>query len=610
MKTNKSKILCTIIFCFLATLLVFIPVYHSIADIGINTNESRRLFDSWVDILKTKKLNKDFGNDSTKIKWLGVDGKPIIIGVRQPRIVLQDKSQDFNSIELSDSSYRFEEAVSRLKKNRANRLNIEKGEYHFFNLVNSKIYPPKGLAHIYLENLQDVEIDGNGATFIFHNNQPGIIIQQSQRLKIKNLILKFATNDKTVMKVVMHSGEKTLKQLPESKDIKAKDIFQVIELNEDTSFKIGGKRVVYGPEFSQPLYVEGIGFKHKSFQEFDLDTKFLALHHWYGGQAIKIDGDRDDNQTEDITVDNVTILSTPGMGITTTGLKRGLLIENCKFGLNEAEKILLDSPSWDALNIHQAGGDIIIRNNSFYAMTDDAINVYNPIQTIQSFNIAEQKIVLKTSSRFIKPDDEIAFFNSGGMFTATAKVIASKPVGGGVFEFKLNQMPRDIKINWIVRDISLFHGGFYIAENTFKNLSGHAILAQTINGLIENNKIQDLTRNAIRLLSSVGVWREGVGVFNVIVRKNIIENSGLDYDTQVPWGAITLYSITDGLKLPDYLINDTVEISSNKIINPKQNCVSVTNTSNAKVFNNECTLDGKVLSNKYIVTRSLNVTSQ
>lgn len=606
---NKVRVLfCATIVLVAAILLTFMLFCDLRAEVELNDINEKKIFDSWISLIKTKKMNSDFAPNATTFKWRGFDGNLIRIGVNQPNVALAAKSVVFlNTLINEDSTYSFQESISKLRNKNANLLNVVKGEYHFFGLLDSKIKASKGLAHIYLENLHDIEINGNGATFVFHNNEAGIIVQQSQRLKIKNLTLKFMTNDKSIARVTHLSGEKILTPLLFNNRKDSKEIAQVIELNNDFSFKLGGKRLVYPPDASKPQYFEDGFYRHKTFNNFENGSKFLVLHHWYGGQAIKIDGDRGYNQTEDISIDNVKVLSTPGMAISVTGLKRGLLLENSVFG--SVDGSLLDSPSWDALHIHQAGGDIIIRNNIFYGMTDDAINLYNPIHSIQSFDLAESKVTLKTSSRFIKPNDQLAFFNSGGRFEGAYKVIANKSVGNGIFEFRLNKLPTNIQSNWIVRDVSLFSGGFYIADNTFTNLSGHAILAQTVNGLIENNQIYDLTRNAIRLLSSVGVWREGVGAINLSVRKNTIQNPGLDFDHNIPWAAITLYSITEGSKLPDFLINDSVEISSNKIINPKQNCIAVTNTNNAKVIDNECFLDGTSI-RKYVVRKSVNVTTQ
>src|SRR5205807_1104866 len=93
----------------------------------------------------------------------------------------------------------------------------------------------------------------------------------------------------------------------------------------------------------------------------------------------------------------------------------------------------------------------------------------------------------------------------------------------------------------VVRDLALIGSRFYVADNTIEECHCHAMLVQLPNGLIERNVMRNLTANALRLLTDVGSWNEGVGAINVIVRQNTIINSGIDGARMVPWAAISVY---------------------------------------------------------------------
>lgn len=486
-------------------------------------------------------------------------------------------------------------------------ISFSPGTYNFRTLSDSKLKISKGPAHLYIEKLQDVSFIGRNVRFVFHQNAPGILIQQSQRIKFQGFEMTYALPSKSVVEAISSNGIIKLKTITgNSSDVKT--IFQIAELDADsTNYLIGGKRFVYAPDTALPAKDAEGNWIHSTFKQLPIGKKFVALHFWYGGQAIKVDGDRDSYQTEDLIFERVSIYSTPGMAITITGLKRGFALINSTIG-DYANHNILNSPSWDAVNAHLFGGDLIVSRNTFYGNTDDAININHPIHTIKSFSQQNNSIVLQTSSRFINLGDRLSFFNNQGAYLSTSTVTKTpKPLGSAIFEFYLDQLPNFDKDKTIVRNLDTIRGGYSIDNNNFENISGHAVLAQTVRGCIQKNNVKHITRNAFLLLASVGVWREGVGAIDVSVTNNQFSDTGFDHNGNVNWAVITLYGIGPDYKLLKFMINKDVLISNNKIDNPKQGCISISNTFGATVKDNDCLQNSNSSFNPISVITSENV---
>ena len=109
---------------------------------------------------------------------------------------------------------------------------------------------------------------------------------------------------------------------------------------------------------------------------------------------------------------------------------------------------------------------------------------------------------------------------------------------------------------------------------------------QDPDGLVAGNRFSSLDRNAIRLLTSTGVFKEGIGAFDVIVRGNTIENTGPDLVPRLPWAAITTYGVTRPLRLDDHPVNADILIEGNRIADTDDGCITVADAENVTLRRN------------------------
>lgn len=552
-------------------------------------------FDLWSALVRGRHESEVWSSSRShdlKEEWVGADGKTVKLVVRQPvyldarkRVVIHPPAPN------EDARPYFEAALLRLRNEKANTLSVAPGNYNFFSTEK------KVGAHLLLEDLSDFILEGKGAVFNFYNNAPGIRVQQSQRVRIEGVSLNFDFRTTSVGRIESRGLTRVL-VIDSAYPVTAEDkLAQVAEIEaKGLRFVTGGARAVFGPTSPyQSTYVGSQTYESKLFERMALGTRVFVMHHWYGASAIKVDGHRTPNQTEDITIANVNFHSGPGMGVSVTGLKRGIAIVGSSFVPGPGGK----NPGgieWDGIHVHLGGGDILISNNRFSVLGDDAVNLSNPIHSIRAVDHGLATVVLGVSSRFITKGDKLAFFDEDGKYLGVSSVTALPlDKGNSDFAVQVDKLPTEVTKTSFVRDIALITSRYKVSNSLVENINGHGVLAQIPNGLIQQNVIRNIPRNAIRLLSDIGNWNEGVGSFNVVVRDNTLKNIGIDPITDVPWAAIAVYGSAKqrkGIHLSKELVNEDIEIVNNTIENYVQGCIAVANSRNALVKGNKC-ISGK-----------------
>jgi hypothetical protein len=567
-------------------------------------------FDTWASLAQGKWISpmwEQSKKQDLKIEWIGADGKNIKLVVQQP--INMDNRKKINIAAIKpeeDARIYFEKAIIEAKKQNANTISLSHVDYNFRSTEKTVG------SHLLLENLKDFILEGNGARLNFSQNLPGILIKQSQRIRIENLNLSYSLLSTSLGQIKNIEGEKHLVIDPKFPVTEKDKIYQISEIDPvKLEFIPGGARMIWPPEKELSAIVENNSYKSKAFNKLKDNSKYLVIHQWYGGSAIKIDGTRNNNQTEDISIVGVNVNSTPGMGVAVTGLKRGFALTDSSFS-PDPNSGNIGGPAWDGLHIASGGGDILISRNRFSVLGDDGINLNNPVHPIIAIDTKTNKLTLAKSARFIAKNDTLAFFSELGGYLGKAMVTSDTvDKGRGNYEVTLDVIPKEVSERSLVRDVDQICSRFSVTDNIFEDMNGHGVLAQIPNGQISNNKFLRLNRNAIRMLSSIGTWNEGVGAFNIAVRNNEVINGGIDLGMDIPWSAITVYGQRRGGNLSEHLYNENIEITGNRLQGLRQGCFGIANSRNVLIKNNFCeTSETKTLTKNIKIVKSLAVTNE
>ena len=518
-------------------------------------------------------------------RWQAPDGRSVRIVVKVPRPRADAPTVTLPAVPPGeDARPYFETALAQARSQRAGKFVIPRGTYTF------KTVGKGGLGHLMLQGLSDIVIEGNDSTLLFTQNQPGIYINTSQRLKLTHLAIDYTLHTSSLGTIESRDGNKVLVIDRRYPVTSADAVYYASEFDPKAmNWVHNGQRAIMPPGSTTPAVFAGDQtYTSAAFKNLGVGKTFAIFHHWYGGAAIRIDDTPGPLQDEDITIDRVSIHSAPGMGILTYGLKRSLAILNSSVDAR-ADGSNPVSTEFDAFHVLYGGGDIVIANNHIANQGDDGINLNNPVHPIVSISEDGKTIVMSTYSRFISAGDSLAFFDSGGKYLGRANVIDKpKALGGLNNQVTIDRPIAGLDVHGVVRDVALITSRFYVANNVIEQCNCHGLLVQLPNGLVEGNTFSRLNYNAIRLLTNVGSWKEGVGAFNVAVVRNRISGTGVDTSLPMPWAAISAYGGARGNKVADEPVNKDIDISDNVVTDAQQGCVTVASSRSVRVANNEC----------------------
>ncbi len=518
-------------------------------------------------------------------QWTAPDGRLIELVVKVPRPRADAPVERLPSVPVGqDARLYFEAALTRVRATGAGRLIIPAGIYTFKSLG------ADAPGHLMLKDLSDLSIEGDGATLLFTQDQPGIYITHSQRLRISGLTLDYAMRTSSIGSIINRRGQNVL-MIDAKYPVTAKDaVYYVSEYDVGSRLWVqDGVRAIMPPGSATPATYAGQQiYTSAAFKHIRAGKNYVVFHHWYGGAAVRIDDTPGPQQAEDIVLDSVTIHSAPGMGIFAYGLKRGLAIVNSNIipqpnGSNPV------STEYDAIHVQLGGGDILIHGNHIAGQGDDGINLNNPVHPIVSMADQGRRLVLAKYSRFIQSGDELAFFDDDGNHLGLAQVVDQpRALGGLNYEVLLDRAIPALTPRSVVRDIALISARFDVSGNTIEACNCHGVLVQLPNGRVEGNTFRNLRANAVRLLTDVGSWKEGVGAFNVIVNRNAISNSGIDSSLPLPWAAISAYGGARGNRVSVAPVNRHLEITDNTISDARQGCITIASSRDVNVRGNTC----------------------
>jgi len=538
-------------------------------------------FDTWSSLVRRAPVSpvKPSADDISR-SWQGADGRRVTLVVQQPHIGSGTASVTVGAVAAGEDAYgAFKRAIDQLRQQNAHILIVPPGLYLF------KTAGPQ--AYLDLTGLTDVAVKGTGATLEFAADHPGIYLAADNRVKLTGLTLKYSLHLASLGEIRSGPSGNMLvisDQYPVSQTDR---VTYAAEYDEATrSWVKGGKRLIFsasGPD--APQYAGHQSFTSPLFAQLHDGQKVLVLHYFYGSPAIQIkdlDGQPD---SQDIILDGLHITSAPGMGIAASKMKRGLAVLNSTIG---AEPGGIISTEVDAIHTVAVGGDVLIDGNRISEQGDDGINLSSQIFPLLSTGADQHTIVIGNFSRFIAAGDRIAIFAPDGQLSSYADIkTKGQQTPAGTVQFTTTQALPDIQPHSVVRDVTATEGRFAVTRNQIGRCNCHGVLAQIPNGLIAENTIAHIKYNAIRLVTNVPQWKEGIGGFNVVVRDNTITDTGVDNSVHFPFGAISAYGVFyNGVSSNP--TNDYVLIDRNNVTNASQACISVASSRHVTISHNFC----------------------
>jgi hypothetical protein len=244
--------------------------------------------------------------------------------------------------------------------------------------------------------------------------------------------------------------------------------------------------------------------------------RVIIRHYTTEGDAIDI------YHGQDVSLDNVTIYTSPGFGVAVLQGSSGLAISNCKVTRAPGRPI---SMAADALHITNSGGDILIENNVFAYQGDDGLNIN--AMTFPITTTGTNRISVPANHAYIRLGDVIALFNSEMRFDDSASWrisgITSNPADHTNTLTLDHPIPPSDKGGFLV-DLNFSGARYVVRNNQFLHNRARGALLQTPYGLVEGNTFSGQTMYPLLLTTFPP---EGPGAQNLLIANNQISDSGV-----------------------------------------------------------------------------------
>lgn len=419
------------------------------------------------------------------------------------------------------------------------RVVLPKGEYHFYNRsalemtfhISNHDQPAIHPVQIPLVDLKDVEIDGNGSTFIFHGKSVALLIMDAENVKLKNLRLDYARAPYSEAKVLAFEDGKTVVSIDEN-------AFPYVIENGHLRFRgegwNSGVQSVIAFRKGTKEIVEGssdIGFGGRAEKRADGNLNLFCDFSKIGsGVGI---GDTLTLRTwarphpacvlyraNGTAFENVSIHSGWGMALLAQRSKDISISGGGVFPRPETGRVY--SASADAFHFSNVGGHVSVTDSFFETMMDDAINVHSTCLSVESIPAPDQilcrykhpqavgfEIFLPGETlRFIKgptleESTEIKVKNVCKLSTTEILVTLDRNVPDGVkpgdavenadFQPSVDFCRNTVQNNRARGALFTTPRRVVVRGNTFKNVAGAAILlAGDAQGWYESGACRDV----------------------------------------------------------------------------------------------------------------------
>ena len=292
-------------------------------------------------------------------------------------------------------------------------------------------------------------------------------------------------------------------------------------------------------------------------------------------------------ESSDITLEDVTIHSQPGMGVV-GHRSENILMKNLQIipAVNT-----VTSTNTDATHFTSCKGKIVFDGCKFGGQGDDCTNIHNYYWTIykdidpKSITITVEKADLHALSLdFPDVGDSIALVSKENLspvaYFRTEKVFTSLDDWKVVITLDkdFNYEPEKYYMTNMTRRPAVD-----ILNNTVRSHMARAFLIKTNNVRIAGNVIQNSSGSAIQLGAEAS-WRESGPVENILIENNWIIGCGYGHGTQK--GTVVSAEV-NGIRTKADILNRKIIIRNNVIEAEGKSAIYISDAKDIEIYNNE-----------------------
>lgn len=326
------------------------------------------------------------------------------------------------------------------------------------------------------------------------------------------------------------------------------------------------------------------------------------------------------NTSENITLDQMTLYTSAGLGFSGRFIRGDNRVTNCTITPGPtpsgATQPRLMSTTADGLNFAYARQGPVIRNCDFSFMGDDSVNLHGVTFPILQKVSDTQVLVARPYGQesfdwLINADDKVRMMQSPEFrVVARNRVQSFAYVGpadaqqmeqiravwtsatskGSIYRIDFEEPLGSVIGDFL--DIPIISAsGFEITDNTFHDHRARGLRIMASDGLIARNRFERIKSAAITIGPEYEYWREAGWADNVIVDHNTIIDVGQGRDAVYSYayalGAISVFFRSE-LALPTWPMNNSnIHITNNEIRNTPLAGIFIRAAQQVRINNNQ-----------------------
>ena len=391
-----------------------------------------------------------------------------------------------------------------------------------------------------LVGFDSVEIEGNGAEFLFHGQVAPFQFENCGAIKVNNLTIDWDipfSFQGEVIAVNEKDGWRDIKPFTDGFSWELKggrvsfpniDGFSFDYMGSTLAFDKAHKRVAHGAwdMSSNPRYVEELANGNLRFHE-------PLKHYPLVGSILHSKGDKAHNryapafqvkESQNIHFEGVTIHHALGMGFLFER-SENIVISKCGIFVREGSDRVVSTIA-DATHFANCKGDILIENCRFMHMLDDGTNVHGTYVEVDKV-LDEHTVRIglnhfeQTGFKFAAAGDEVWFIQNPDPSRGPVNEVSEvKYINEKFSELTfIDAIPKNLKKGDIVEN-KTWNPVFTMRGCTIKDHRARNVIIKTPEKIIiENNDFSSMM-SSILLRGETFFWYESGAVNDVVIRNN------------------------------------------------------------------------------------------
>lgn len=487
---------------------------------------------------------------------------------------------------FADATAGVQKAIEATRVQAKSVLNFPKGRYDFWpdsatethyyisNSSSEAEFPvKKQRVGLYLKDLKNVTIEGNGSVFVFHGKMISWVIDGSENIRLQNLSVNYERPG---------MSEMTLEEITPTS--------VTANIHPDSKFAINDGRlewygekwitknhhaVLFRPNAGTLTYSGWDAFsKSKAEKISPLKIKFTGDFSKLKAQAGDVLTIRDryrdyvgafNNRSKNISLHNINMYSMHGLGIVSQFSEN--LDYDSVFIAPEPGSGRVIASSADGMHFSGCKGQITINNCRFKGLHDDPVNVHGThlkVSELISPNTLKLKFMHHQTYGFMAfmPGDTIAYLHPAALqIFGQGKIKTAKLISEREMLVELEKpFPSKLKIGDALENVT-WTPAVTIKNSRFEaTISRGTLITTRRKVVIENNIYYRTGMHAILIEDDAEGWYESGPVSDVTIRKNQFIECGYN---SAPNNYVININPENHQLIPNYYVHKNIRIENN-----------------------------------------------